>query len=222
MSDNEVKRDCLLVSPHPDDVALALGSVLGGAFPSERCVLVTVFSNTNWLGPASPRRQRFRASKIRADEDRAFATSLGMPLVTLDFRDFPLRARQSASVSMHGIPHGELVSAVTSALKTTFKSEIVIAPQSVGDHVDHVVCRRAAEAFAISQQCRLVLYEDMPYGLTAKSTEYRAHFKFLEGAADRWFEAVSHYRSQRSIVETCVQNANGSAPLAGCWVSSLI
>ena len=87
MSSPTQSPNTILVSPHPDDVALSIGgSVLSGVLKPP-LLLVTVFSVGGWSPFYHGNYQVDRISSLRADEDASFAEAIGAGRVDLGLTD---------------------------------------------------------------------------------------------------------------------------------------
>ncbi|WP_285791391.1 PIG-L family deacetylase [Micromonospora sp. NBRC 101691] len=143
----------IVVSPHFDDGALSLASVLRAG---RSVLLVTVCGGTptegddEWdrlcgfeSGPA--------AALGRAAEDRAAAALAGNRVTHLPVPDSPYRADFPAET-------------VVAALTPLFRPGVrVWAPVGIGDHPDHVGTRDAVLTAAAGTGCQLTFYADCPY-----------------------------------------------------------
>jgi LmbE family N-acetylglucosaminyl deacetylase len=214
--------EILLVSPHPDDIALSLGGVLGYSLDPKQCHLVTVFSDTDWLNPSVEQHRSF-ATQVRQFEDLAFSESLGMRRTAFELRDFPLRTGHSPVDAFSALIDEGLVEIVRGSLERLVKgATAVLAPLGVGSHVDHLVCKVAADALISDPRCSLWHYADMPYALrtngSADSEDIDASVAWLSGSESLWVEAVSHYPSQLRFADECRRLAEGGPPLSGAKI----
>ncbi len=147
-----------LISPHPDDIALSIGGVIGRIATAE-VLLVTCFSES--CSDAVTDRADF--TSLRATEDDAYAADLGVQLVRLDFPDTNVRSRAG---QWPLLPEDEAALRVRlreriKAAVHKWDASVVFVPLGVGDHLDHVHCREAALDSLPSDA--LVFYEDLPY-----------------------------------------------------------
>ncbi|KUN75135.1 PIG-L deacetylase family protein [Streptomyces griseoruber] len=168
----------VVVSPHPDDAALALGGTVarrGGRF-------LDVFSVETWTkDPYYAARPELTRRLLLAEETVA-ARVLGARVELLGFVDAADRElRREAFFTDPAWSDGfareepELFDAVTARLATALAGAgLVCAPLGVGGHVDHLACREAVLALARGGRlggARLVFYEDQPYALFSSAEE---------------------------------------------------
>jgi LmbE family N-acetylglucosaminyl deacetylase len=154
----------LVLSPHPDDVALSVGGLVRLLRPEVRLTIVSVFTRSV-AAPLVPRPARSPAlvSDRRKSEDRAYCQKIGAHLADLDYPD----------VSLRGYPRGEwlgepsgddaVAAEVTARLRAMIAGEpaMLLAPLAIGSHVDHLIVRRALTSLASG--VKLGFYEDLPY-----------------------------------------------------------
>jgi LmbE family N-acetylglucosaminyl deacetylase len=219
----DAATEILLVSPHPDDIALSLGATLGCSLNPMHCHLVTVFSDTDWLNP-SGEQHRSLATQVREFEDLAFSESLGMRRTALELRDFPLRTGRLPVDACFALVDEGLVEIVRRSLERLVTgATAVLAPLGVGRHVDHLVCKAAADALMSDPRCSIWHYEDMPYSLRASGNanveEIGAPVTWLSGSETLWIDAMSHYPSQLRFADECLHLADGGPPLSGAKIT---
>jgi LmbE family N-acetylglucosaminyl deacetylase len=77
----------ILVSAHPDDVALSIGGSILAGFFGMPLVLVTAFSYGGWAPFQSGGYDAGRASELRANEDARFSRSIGARWLQLGLTD---------------------------------------------------------------------------------------------------------------------------------------
>ncbi|RZS90783.1 LmbE family N-acetylglucosaminyl deacetylase [Motilibacter rhizosphaerae] len=167
----------LAVSPHLDDAAFSFGASLSSLARTDRRVVVaTVFTASvpsptgfalacqldKGLGP------EVDYMALRRAEDAAAQRILGAEPRHLGLREAPHRGYESAPALFGPVADadretpGEIATALEGA---TGDLEItaVLAPQALGDHVDHRLVREAVEEWAGIRQFPLGLWRDTPY-----------------------------------------------------------
>jgi LmbE family N-acetylglucosaminyl deacetylase len=164
MTSRGARAQWTVIAPHADDAALSLAGtleLLAGAGAS--ITLVTCHTRSAWAPAARRANGDVEAvTRLRADEDAAYARHLGARLVRLDFAEAPLRLPERA---VQGKPapadraHGRTLARALSPLV----APLTLIPLAVGDHVDHTIVRAAAAAACRRQP--LGFYEDVPYTL---------------------------------------------------------
>ncbi|GKQ38791.1 PIG-L deacetylase family protein [Streptomyces sp. A012304] len=168
----------VIVSPHPDDAALALGGTVarcGGRF-------LDVFSVETWTKdpyyaerPATTRRLLLDEETVAARVLRAGVELLGF----VDAADRDLRRDRfftdPAWSDGFAREEPELFDAVTERLAALLSGAgQVYAPLGVGGHVDHVACREAVLELVRGGrlgEARIAFYEDQPYALFSSAEE---------------------------------------------------
>ena len=162
----------IVLSPHLDDAALSCGGLLARLRGEVPRVVVTVCAGDP-PDPAAIRgtwRESFGTPAERRREDRAAMKALACEHVHLGFCDAiyrqdsrgrPLYQRVMAT-AMHSDDELliEEIVAVLSRICTGAGPALVISPMGIGEHIDHIICARAAAALSGVQ---LLYYEDMPY-----------------------------------------------------------
>jgi 2'-N-acetylparomamine deacetylase / 2'''-acetyl-6'''-hydroxyneomycin deacetylase len=209
----------VFLSPHPDDVALSLGSICGTQDRQLHYRLITVFSKTDWLGPNEPRDAEL-ASKIREVEDVEFARTAAMERVDLGFSDFPLRTGRPVDQCMSASPDATgLVVAALLQMKWE-EGTTVLAPAGVGNHVDHLTCRDAAVELGRQAGVPVLFYCDMPYSIRPGLRPGPAH-TLVPGDGEAWFRSVKCYPSQARLVrETVELVGHDGAPVMGAYLTN--
>jgi LmbE family N-acetylglucosaminyl deacetylase len=211
----------IFLSPHPDDAVLSCGGwIFQLAQNGERPIVMTIFGGDRptdvplsdfarslqerWqLGDDAPARRR--------DEDRAACDRLGCYLIHLPFADAVYRVGgqgplyDSEETIIGEVRDEEIVDrvawAVDARLRQVANARLVV-PLTAGQHVDHVITRRAAERLKVE----LIYYEDYPY---AEQRERMTHvwgtdewvseaIGLSEAALDAKIEAFLLHRSQIS------------------------
>ena len=166
----------LVLSPHLDDAAFSCGGTMAQlADAGWRSVMVTAFTATvlpatgfalacqldKGLGPEAD------YMALRREEDGAAAAILGVAdLRWLDLPEAPHRGYESAPALFGAIrgddaiwrPLADRIKALTEELQP----DLVLAPQGLGNHVDHRQMIRAVQQAAPRH---LAFYRDTPYAL---------------------------------------------------------
>ena len=166
----------LFLSPHLDDVAFSCGGLLAQLSDAGwRTAMVTAFTATvvpvngfalacqldKGLGP------EVDYMALRRNEDRAAAAILGVAdLRWLDLPEAPHRGYGSAA-QLFGAIRGDdeiwlPLSGQIAALVDEMRPSLVLAPQGLGNHVDHQQMIRAVQHAAPPH---LAFYRDTPYAI---------------------------------------------------------
>jgi len=170
----------LAVSPHLDDAAFSAGATLARlARAGRRVVVVSVFTASvpdprgfalacqldKGLGP------EVDYMALRRGEDAAACAALGVEPVHLPFREAPHRGYDSAPELFDGVREGDTADAALApalaALIDALAPDLILAPQAVGGHVDHVQVVRALDR--LRPVAPIAWWRDFPY--TVRSPE---------------------------------------------------
>jgi LmbE family N-acetylglucosaminyl deacetylase len=165
------------VSPHLDDAVFSAGGTLARlAAAGHEVVVVTVFTGsvTAPTGFAlACQTEKGLAPDVdymalRRDEDAAALARLGVRGEHLGLLEAPHRGYDSPAALFAGRRAGDDVAgAVTGAVAPWIEgADLVLAPQSVGDHVDHqVVTAVVAELTRLADPDRTAWWRDTPYAV---------------------------------------------------------
>ena len=206
-------RTALFLSPHLDDVVFSCGGLAGVLHDRGwRTVLATAFTATVTpvtgfalacqLDKGLPAEADYMA--LRRAEDHAAAAVLGFTEVRhLGLLEAPHRGYGSAPALFAGVRHEDSVvpalAAHLAALQREFAPDIVLAPQGLGSHVDHLQMVRAV---ATAVDAPLAWYRDTPYAMRHHDAApphlaQLAEVRFPIGTAlDRKLQAACAYVSQ--------------------------
>jgi LmbE family N-acetylglucosaminyl deacetylase len=169
-----VTRRALALSPHLDDAAFSAGGALARlAQDGWEVVVATIFTASVpdpegfalacQLDKGLPAEADYMA--IRRAEDRAACAALGARALHLPLREAPHRGYGSA-VALFQPPHEgdtaerDIRDAVAPLLRN-LRPGLLLLPQAIGGHVDHVMLVRAALALAPAGP--LLWWRDFPY-----------------------------------------------------------
>ena len=188
----------LALSPHLDDAAFSAGGTLARlAAAGWRVVMATVFTGSVpdprgfalacQLDKGLPAEIDYMA--LRRAEDAAAADALGIaPPVHLPFREAPHRGYGSAPALFADVLRTDAIvpalSAAFAGLIAEAAPDLILAPQAVGGHVDHVQVVRALRA--LGPAAPILWWRDFPY--TVRSADPREPLRDL--FADRPTHAV--------------------------------
>ncbi|BBD72928.1 hypothetical protein HS1genome_1317 [Sulfodiicoccus acidiphilus] len=185
----------ILLSPHPDDLALSIGGILSLGLLNGYSA-VTVFTESRYSPAAMI--PPSEVSAARRAEDLRYFSSLGASVTHLGFPDTSMRGY--ISLKGDGRYIDPILHKVTSTLRELLKGQdLVVAPLGLGGHVDHETVRRGAELSGEP----LILYEDLPYASDFDDNEIRlaaSGYKPLLFDVTRVFgrklDGLSAYRTQ--------------------------
>lgn len=165
----------LAISPHLDDAAFSAGGLLAHlAAAGWEVVVATVFT------ASVPHPQGFALAcqldkglsaetdymALRRQEDAAAMRALGVAEpVHLPFREAPHRGYESAPALFDGIrPDDRIELGLADAFERLIpdmEPDLVLAPQAIGGHVDHVHVVRALQA--VCRRSTALWWRDFPY-----------------------------------------------------------
>lgn len=168
-------RTALAVSPHLDDAAFSAGGTLAQLARSGwRVVMATVFTasvaNPKGFALACQLDKGLSADvdymALRRDEDFLAARELGIEApVHLPFREAPHRGYGSAPALFSDVrPEDRIELNLADAFEALIRDErpdLILAPQAVGGHVDHVQVVRAFHA--ADPPLPILWWRDFPY-----------------------------------------------------------
>ncbi|WP_158743252.1 PIG-L deacetylase family protein [Acidisphaera sp. L21] len=205
----------LFISPHLDDAIFSAGGLAGLlADRGWRTVLVTVFTGS--VVPAAGFALACQLDKglapdvdymaVRREEDRAAAAILSFTETRwMGLLEAPHRGYHSAKALFgHVLSEDSVALVLTSqmrALRAEFEPTLVLAPQGLGNHVDHQhVTAAVVESFPAN---RLAFYRDTPYAIREAEAvplpvlpEQEEESIDITAALDRKILAAQAYASQ--------------------------
>lgn len=162
----------LILSPHRDDAAFSLGLAIKGWLAAGHGVTVLGIFTRSLSAPFSdadtvhPNDLLTYVSAMRRREDAEFLKLVpGLRMVDLNLKDALLRLRCTAEEVYTFAPNPEdpAIAKIHKALAKLVaeqKIDAILLPLALGHHVDHLVVRNAAAAFAAEHPC--AFYEDLP------------------------------------------------------------
>jgi LmbE family N-acetylglucosaminyl deacetylase len=194
------------VSPHLDDAVFSAGGIIavladsGWAVKLVTCFTASVahptgFALSTQLDKGLDANVDYMA--LRRDEDAEAAAILGAHPIHLAFTEAPHRGYSSASQLFDGVHrHDTAPTALLRALARNLPSaDLVLAPQALGSHVDHIVVAAAVAELAPAA----LWWRDVPYALRQPALTNRAATEVavdITTALDRKIAAAQCYRSQ--------------------------
>ncbi|MDC0714956.1 PIG-L family deacetylase [Stigmatella sp. ncwal1] len=177
-------KTALFLSPHLDDVAFSCGGMLARLKARRwRIVLATVFTRSvahptgfalacqtdKGLGPDVD------YMALRRAEDRSFAAWMGVDqLVWMDLPEAPHRGYHSPG-ALFAPPRRDddiipTLEEKLSLLIDEVRPDLVLAPQALGSHVDHVQLVRVLPSLNV-QVSQVLWYRDTPYAVRQPSAK---------------------------------------------------
>lgn len=226
--------DAIYLAPHLDDVVLSCGgqiylqtqagqnvlvvTIMAGDPPQRAMTSFAQQLHENWQLGGS-------VADARRAEDAAACAVLGAEYQHWDFLDCIYRldaqtgtGHYESNEALFGTVHeadAQLVEALAERLRGLPRCGRLLAPLTVGNHVDHQIVHRAA---ATLPQERVAYYEDFPYAAVPGARE-----KALGADPDAWREevipltpealqakidAIAAYKSQISTLFSTLKNLN--------------
>ncbi len=166
----------LALSPHLDDAAFSCGGTLARlAGAGWRVVVVTVFTasvpNPSGFALACQLDKGLAPEvdymALRREEDAGAMRALGAEPVWLPFREAPHRGYGSAPALFAGVREDDGVVATIAPNLTDLLSgrqpDLVLAPQAVGGHADHIQLVLAMQTARVANP--ILWWRDYPYGV---------------------------------------------------------
>lgn len=170
----------LALSPHLDDAAFSCGGTLARlAGAGWRVVVATAFTGSvadpsgfalacqldKGLGP------EVDYMALRRDEDAAAMQALGAVPAWLPFREAPHRGYDGARALFAGVRDDDRIdedlAPALSALLDAHRPALLLAPQAVGGHADHVQLLRAVDR--VGPDAPVLWWRDFPYAVREAS-----------------------------------------------------
>ena len=171
-------RTALAFSPHLDDAAFSCGGTLAElARAGWRAVVATVFTGTvpnpqgfalacqfdKGLGP------EVDYMALRRAEDEAAMQALGAVPVWLPFTEAPHRGYESALALFGGVHAADAIDGALggafSELVAQHRPDLLLAPQAVGGHVDHIQVVRGLKRALKADAPPVLWWTDYPYSI---------------------------------------------------------
>jgi LmbE family N-acetylglucosaminyl deacetylase len=183
----------LALSPHLDDAAFSCGGTLAMlAEGGWQVVMATLFTGSVpepqgfalacQLDKGLPAEVDYMA--LRRDEDRAAAAALGIAAPThLPFREAPHRGYGSAPELFEETRDDDAIvpdlARALADLVAAVRPDLLLSPQAIGGHVDHVQMVRALDA--VGARLPVLWWRDFPYTVrkAAPKEPLRARFTDL-------------------------------------------
>lgn len=192
---DQFKEKTLFISPHLDDVVLSCGGCVHKEINELDSVVtvVTIFTGLPEPDTLSEAAKEFHNSinlgdnaiSVRRSEDIEAASFLNFKTLHLGFLESQYRQNPNGShrykclleiFKAYVDEEKDTLDQVTHALKnviTASKWKRIFIPLGNGNHIDHLITRRAVEN--ISQECgffnHITYYEDMPYSYYDRNGE---------------------------------------------------
>jgi LmbE family N-acetylglucosaminyl deacetylase len=191
----------ILLSPHLDDIAYAVGgSLLKKAFPPPYKA-VTVFSKSAYSPFSSAKLSPEEATRVRKDEDRAYFSSLGIDVIHLDLPEaYQLRGytslksifevRQSIDDPIFNDAAEKIHQTMAS-----FSGGYLVMPLGIGNHVDHLIVSDAC--LSTGPRWRRIYYEDLPYATSYPLSRIAKIAYSLDHTAKPSFVELRHEIQQK-------------------------
>jgi LmbE family N-acetylglucosaminyl deacetylase len=226
--------DAIYFSPHLDDAALSCGGqIYLQATTGKRVLIVTVAAGWPESGTLSKFARRLHKSwgladqpdlavaagvvRARRAEDAAACHLLGAAYAHWALPDCIYRAHPQSGQALYDseadifgpVDPAEqaLVHSLAEAMAELPAAGRVLAPLGIGNHVDHQLVRRAAEA---CYGRRLYFYEDYPYVqrepgalwtlVDGQGLQQAEHFALTGDAITARLEAIMAYQSQIPVL----------------------
>ncbi|WP_433799212.1 PIG-L deacetylase family protein [Actinomycetospora sp. CA-084318] len=218
------------VSPHLDDAVFSVGGTLARLAGTAQVTVVTCFTGSVDPAVATPFALSTQLDKglaadvdymaLRRTEDRGALEVLGVAPRHLGLLEAPHRGYDSAAALFAGRRGGDVVARPLAEALTPVLAgaDLVLAPQALGDHVDHQWVSAVVAGLVDRERC--AWWRDTPYVVRRPDAVPMAHVDGAEVAVDvtdelgRKATAVACYRTQ-------VPFQFGSADAAGPALTAL-
>ncbi len=175
----------LLLSPHPDDIALSIGGLLHGGLLAAPVRVVTLFGRSNYLETSGFQEDVNAVTRIRQAEETDAVRTFGVELVYHELSEAALRDSEAGDCifaencteRFSGPP--ELDNLVLESVRD-LPGATIWAPLGLGCHRDHLLVQRTAALVAQSAGRPLVYYEDLPYAAQMAERAIERHALQIE------------------------------------------
>lgn len=235
----------LFLGPHSDDICFSLGAL---AYRRRAGRLLTLFSRSRYIAPLQAWRAQDQAevTRLRKQEDAAFADACGLAPFALDLEDAMLRGREVFDLAPLEDDAALFEPEVMAALiERTGESQAchlrpwLFCPAGIGGHLDHallalVVARNIARLLPLWRVC---FYEDLFYAAAPmerfaglrRLTQALPGFDLvrrsgeLGATAAKKIELTRLYASQFDVAPTSISGftpavGEGASPHEAVWV----
>jgi LmbE family N-acetylglucosaminyl deacetylase len=158
------------LSPHYDDIAFSLGitaRLLRGG------TMVNIFTRSKNLPNARIAARKAwttdEISRLRDDEDAAFAASAGLTRINLGCEEPPVRGRHPKDLAGLAEDQAQLREPLRATLHDLARSipspRILFCPAAIGGHVNHLATMFTVVEMLgeLRQHYQVMFYEDLPY-----------------------------------------------------------
>src|ERR1043166_9728551 len=164
-------QSILAISPHPDDLALSVGSFFSRLARMTHVECLTVFTRSVWA-PYRAGLNEADTTLWRCQEEASFWRKLGICGQNLDLEDAGVRGYNAATELTADHQTDPIVSRCRAEMEAVIQSRPwhwLLIPAAIGNHIDHLIAREAARQARLPRS-RLLIYEDMPYASSLTET----------------------------------------------------
>lgn len=184
------QRKIIVVSPHIDDAAFAIGGIIAKYKNDFEFLIVDIFSEQNYT-LYWDKFINSRDKKYLLEEERIFWKAAGVEGEMLGYLDAPLRKQYqnkkviNSLLSTEEIIHTEelLVDNIKCDIEAIIKKynpNYIFCPIGNGLHVDHIIVREACMKIKLNK-VNMLFYEDMPYSVSMKNSDFFRKYKNING-----------------------------------------
>lgn len=213
----------IFLSPHLDDAVISCGGLICALGSQYDVEVWTLFASAPWAGPYSEVARWLhsvsggstgrRLAWSRRREDKAATRKVGAGLRHWKWRDAAYRTGSNGGFLYKDVVAAtwdpldeQLTQEIGARLRNELRdTDVLVVPLGVGNHVDHLIVRRAAETTLHS---RIVYYPDLPYaakrpGDVAEATGAMSRFSYdlSDSHIQTWIDAIYCYRTQIAMLE---------------------
>jgi LmbE family N-acetylglucosaminyl deacetylase len=206
-------KQVTVLSPHRDDAAFSLGLALSAWSGAPVHITVLNFFTVSAYAPQVSETSIERITAIREQEDVAVLRTVNPAIVneSLGMADAPIRLH----IPLNQITHPDASARVTDhdisslavQIKERTSGHLVLAPLSLGDHVDHIAVHRAA--LSAVDRASLGFYEDLPYATWTPPSNLESRLKLLSNC--QGFQLCPEFVRSADAVERKYQIVRGYA-----------
>jgi len=182
----ELKKvhNIVILSPHPDDVALSIGGSVCCFPQNSKQTLLTVFSRSSYAPGYPDISGEAEITRLRHQEEQGYADRIGAQLLCLDFPDTSILGYTESEMKGDYQTNDRFAEVGVRIDKelSLISPTLIFCPLAIGEHIDHrIVFEAVAQSQYAKNQTYILYYEDLPYAWYLTEAELLAQVKIRLG-----------------------------------------